>query len=446
MMSAEHVDASSLPFSFLGTPPPRSYMLVDCDNFYVSCESNFNASIANRPVVVLGNGDGCIVARSNAAKDLGFPMGAPAFQYRQLIEQAGVIVFSSNYPLYQDFSDRVMRILATFTPRLEVYSIDEAWLDVSHIEASKLFAYGQKIRATVLRYTGIPVSVGVASSKSLCKIATLLVKKDPNLQGVLNLVGMTEEDLDELLSMIHVEDLWKIGKASAITLQQHGILSAKALKYAEARWIRRHLRVDGERIVWELRGHICYPLETKKRPQKGIMTALSFGRPVERLEELEEATATYTVRCAEKLRRQESTARTISVFLHTNPFAKSDPQYAASISRTLLLPTAWTPTLMSTALELLHFLYKPGYRYKRAGVYLTQLHPQEISQADLFGLVSLEQEAKQMRLMAVVDIMNYYRGKDTIFYGAQGIHRDWLPRQMYRSPRYTTRWDEILCI
>jgi DNA polymerase V len=443
-MTPSHSSAAATSLFSLPSGPVRIYALVDCNNFYVSCERIFNAAIAHKPVIVLGNNDGCIVARSNEAKMLGLPMGAPAFQYQHLIDRYGVIVYSSNYALYQDISDRIMRLLKTFSPQVECYSIDEAWLDVSHVPFEKLYDYGQMLRARILQYTGIPVSVGIAPNKTLTKIACEIVKHNSERQGVLSLVSLPEAELDALLATIPVANLWGIGKQSAITLERQGIVSAKALKYAETRWVRRHLHVLGERIVWELRGAICYPLEPRRKSRQGIMTSLSFSRPIKQIEEMMEAVATYTVRAAEKLRRQESVAGAISVFLHTNPFDTKAPQYAASASRTLLLPTAWTPTLITTALDLLKTLFKPEYRYKKAGVYLSQLRSQEVLQADLFGLASLEEQARQMRLMCVVDAINQHWGNDTLFYGAQGIHRGWQMRQTRRSPRYTTRWGEIL--
>jgi DNA polymerase V len=332
-----------------------------------------------------------------------------------------VQVFSSNYALYADMSDRVMQTLATFSPRVEVYSIDEALLDLTHVPREQLRAFGRQIRETVWRFTGIPVSVGIADTKTLTKVANEVVKKNPVYQGVLALVESTEEELDELLETLPVQDVWGIGPRYARLLQSRNILTAKDLKYADQRWIRRHLTVVGERTVLELCGVDCIPLETHAKPKKGIMTAKSFGRSVERLEELEEAVATYTARAAEKLRKQESATSCISVFLHTNAFTH-------------------------VALDMLRSIYREGYSFKKAGVFLSRIVLQDVLQADLFGDYSLEREYKKARLMCVVDLLNEWWGSNTLFFGAQGIERAWKMRQERRSPRYTTRAGDIVVV
>ncbi len=420
--------------------------LVDCNNFYVSCERLFNAALRNKPVIVLSNNDGCVVARSNEVKALNIKMGTPLFQIRHLVEQHGIQVFSSNYALYADLSNRVMNALADFSPHLEVYSIDEAWLSLAHVEQAHLRDYGHTIRNTVLQRVGIPVSVGIAPTKTLSKIAAEIVKKHPEYRGVLALVSLSEQELDLYLSDVHIEDVWGIGPRYARFLHDHRIISARHLKYADLAWIRKHLTVVGERTVLELQGIPCLPIETKPRPKKAIMSAKSFGRPIELLEELEQAVATYTARAAEKLRKQGSVAAYISVFLHTNYFQPDQPQYANNASSAILFPTAFTPTLIGHALALLRGIYQQGYKYKKAGVLLTRIRPQERIQGDLFGEFNLEQYEKQARLMQAVDVINTVWGKDTLFFGAQGLTRAWQMRQERRSPRSTTRWKELLSV
>ncbi len=313
----------------------RVFALVDCNNFYVSCERAFNAAIRHRPVIVLSNNDGCVVARSNEVKTLGIKMGTPLFQIRHLVEQHHILLFSSNYTLYADLSNRVMTALATFSPHVEVYSIDEAWLDLTHIQEERLHTYGHLIRATVFQRVGIPVSVGIAATKTLTKIATEIVKKRHEYRGVLSLVALTEQQLNLYLSDVAIEDVWGIGPRYARFLHDHRLLTARYLKDADLFWIRKHLTVVGERTVLELRGIVCLPLVTKAKPRKGIMHAKSFGRPLELLEELEEAVATYTARVAEKLRKQGSVASCINVFLHTNQFQLDQPQYVNDASRVI---------------------------------------------------------------------------------------------------------------
>jgi DNA polymerase V len=421
------------------------FALVDANNFYVSCERAFNSALHNRPVIVLSNNDGCVVARSNEIKKY-IKMGQPVFEVEEVIQAHHVQVFSSNYPLYADMSDRVMQTLATFSPRIEVYSIDEAFLDLTHVPREQLRAFGRQIRETVWRFTGIPVSVGIADTKTLTKVANEVVKKNPVYQGVLTLVESTEEELDELLETLPVQDVWGIGPRYARLLQSRNILTAKDLKYADQRWIRRRLTVVGERTVLELRGVACIPLETHAKTKQGIMTAKSFGRSVERLEELEEAVATYTARAAEKLRKQESAASCISVFLHTNALKHDAPQYGKSLSQVLPFPTSFTPDLLHVALDMLRRIYREGYSFKKAGVFLSRIVPQDLLQADLFGDYSLEREYKKARLMCVVDLLNEWWGSNTLFFGAQGIERAWKMRQERRSPRYTTRAGDIVVV
>ena len=420
--------------------------LVDANNFYCSCERAFNAALHGKAVLVLSNNDGCVVARSNESKALGIKMGQPVFECRELIEQHDIQVFSSNYPLYADVSNRVMQALATFSSHIEVYSIDEAWIDLSHIPNTDLSEYGHDIRETVYRCTGIPVSLGIAATKTLSKVATEIVKHQPHYHGVLSLIDYSDEEIDDLLASLAVENVWGIGSRYARLLQSRNILTARDLKYADQRWARRHLTVVGERMLLELRGVACIPLDTQSKPKKGIMTAKTFGKPVERLEELEEAVATYTARAVEKLRKQESVSSCISIFAHTNAFKKDAPQYSNSISRTLTFPSSFTPDFLQIVREMVRSIYREGYAYSKAGVFLSRIVPQEVWQSDLFEERSLETEYKKALIMCVVDFLNEWIGSNTIFFGAQGTDRVWKMRQERRSPRYTTRWGEITVV
>lgn len=422
------------------------YALVDCNNFYVSCERVFHASVQHTPVIVLSNNDGCIVARSNEAKKLGIKMGQPVFECEKLIRKHHIQVFSSNYSLYADMSARVMKVLAQFSPRLEVYSIDEAFLDFSALNIDDLTEFGRVMKARVLQFTGIPVSVGIANTKTLCKIANETVKKDARYQGVLDLTTLSSAEMDEVLAHIATEDVWGIGYKYSLFLMNHGILHAKDLKYADEKWIRRHLTVVGERTVLELRGTACIPLEIQRPAKKGIMCSKSFGRDITRFEELEEAIATYTARAAEKLRSQDSLASSITVFIRTNTFKKDSPQYSNSFSLRIPYPTAFTPELIRYALNALKAMYRDGYHYKKAGVYLTKIASQEGVQPDLFSEFSLHNYYRQARLMYIVDAINNIYGRDTLFFAVQGITRSWKMRQSTLSSRFTTQWSEILAI
>ncbi len=422
------------------------FALIDCNNFYVSCERAFNAAIQNKPVIVLSNNDGCVVARSNEVKKLGVKMGQPVFECQALIKQHGIQVFSSNYSLYADMSDRVMAILSTFSPRMEVYSIDEAFLELTDLCINDLTEFGRTIKSKLQQYTGIPVSVGIAPTKSLTKIANEMVKKEPQFGGVLDLTRLSDQEIDEILARVTIEDVWGIGPKYALFLRNYGISTAKDLKYADEKWVRRHLTVTGARIVFELRGIACIPLEEERPPKQGIMCAKTFGREITSLEEMQEAITTYAARAVEKLRDQDSLTSCLTIFIKTNPFQKNSEQYSNSFTMNIPHPTAFTPDILKYALEGLSVMYREGYRYYKAGVYLTKLSPQSSIQPDLFGEFSLSQHYKQAHLMAIVDAINKIYGRDTLIFAIQGITRSWKMRQLRLSSHFTTNWSEILTI
>lgn len=424
----------------------RVLALVDCNNFYVSCERAFHAAIQHTPVIVLSNNDGCVVARSNEAKKLGIKMGQPVFECERLIREHKVQVFSSNYSLYADISARVMSVLSQFTSRLETYSIDEAFLDLSDLPLEDCVEFGREIKARVWQYTGIPVSVGIAATKTLCKIACEVVKQEPQYGGVLDLSGFSEAEIDTLLAKVELRDVWGIGPKYTRFLENYGFRTAKDLKYADERWIRKYLTVVGERTVLELRGICCLPLEIAHPTKKGIMCAKSFGRDITSPDELQEAVATYTARAAEKLREQDTLASQITVFVHTNAFHKDEPQYSNSFTIRLRHPTSFTPTLIRYALTALRAIYRKGYRYKKAGVLLNHISASDFVQPDLFGEFSIPEHTQQARLMAIVDAINQIYGRNTLFFAAQGLSRPWKMQQHRLSARFTTRWDEILTI
>jgi DNA polymerase V len=409
--------------------------LVDCNSFYCSCERVFNASIQTKPIVVLSNNDGCVVARSNDIKKY-IKMGQPVFEIEEVIKAHDVQVFSSNYSLYADLSARVMKVLSQFSPALEL----------TNLTINDLTEFGRTIKARVLQYTGIPVSVGIASTKCLTKIAVEIVKHDPSYNGVLDLTGLAEQEIDEMLARVAIEDVWGIGPKYARFLHNHGIVTAKELKYADEKWIRRYLTVTGARIVLELRGISCVPLEVERPPKQGIMCSKTFGREITSRNEMEEAIASYTARAAEKLREQDSLTSCLTIFIKTNSFNKTIPQYSNSFTVNIPYPAAFTPDLLQYALAALNAIYKDGYKYKKAGVYLTKITPHEYVQPDLFGEVSLLEHYKQARLMFIVDAINDIYGRDTLFFAIQGIIRPWKMQQRKLSQRFTTHWSEILTI
>ena len=413
------------------------FALVDCNNFYASCERVFDPKLEGKPVVVLSNNDGCVVARSDEAKAMGIGMGVPEFQIRRLLRAHDVQVFSSNYALYGDMSRRVMDTLAQFTPNLEVYSIDEAFLSLSGFASRNLTEYGRMIRATVKRWTGIPVSVGIGETKTLAKIAGRVAKRSKEAAGVCDLTA--GRDRDALLAGTAVADVWGVGPASARLLTRYGITTALALRDADERWIGRQMGVVGRRLVVELRGIACLALEDCPPPKQGITVSRSFGRPVTSLADMREAVAFYTGRAAEKLRAERLAVNVVTVFLMTNPF-KDEPQYSNAATVTLPVATDSTAVLLRYALPGVERIFREGYRYKKAGVMLTALVPANQVQGNLFDRQDRERSS---RLMRALDRLNDHMGAGTLRYAAEGFTKRWRARFERRSPAYTTNWRDL---
>ncbi|MEO1523614.1 MAG: Y-family DNA polymerase, partial [Cyanobacteria bacterium J06633_2] len=402
--------------------------LCDCNNFYVSCERVFNPVLRHQPVIVLSNNDGCAVARSNEAKALGIKMGAPVFKIRELIEQHQVKVLSSNYALYGDLSQRVMTTLGNFAPDVEVYSIDEAFLDFSGFSQWNLEGYAQSIQTTVKQWTGIPVSIGIAPTKTLAKIANRIAKRTPEMKGVFVLPNNS----DSILSQVAVEDVWGIGRRWAKRLNEQGIETAAQLRDAAEWQIRQQMGIVGMRIVLELRGVSCLPLELCPPPKKMRTVSRSFGRPVESLRELKEAIATHTSTGAEKLRKDGLNASLLSVFVATNRFKSNEPQYQNSAAVSLPIPTNTTPELIDCAVRAIEQIYQEGYRYKKAGINLTELSPATSMQHDLFDVP--ERRERMKRVMEVMDAVNEIYGAGTLRYAVSGLKQGWKTQAMRRSP------------
>jgi len=412
--------------------------LVDCNNFYVSCERVFNPALEGKPVVVLSNNDGCVVARSNEVKKMGVIMGTPVFKCRDLIKKYDVKVFSSNYVLYGDMSQRVMETLSQFTPEMEIYSIDEAFLSLTGFRTLNLTEYARHIRSTVRKWTGIPVSIGIGESKTLAKIANKIAKKNPKHDGVFDIFD--NSDIDRLLNGLDVADIWGIGDQYAKFLIRNGIHTALQLRNANDDFIRDNMTVVGLRIVHELRGVSCIPLEMVHPPRKGIVSSRSFGRPVKTLAELRESVADYMASASERLRGQKSVASFIHVFVATNRF-KNEPQYSNFITQRLPVPTASTQDLITYALINLLKIYRPGYRYKKAGVMLSGIMPDNQAQLDLF--TPFKYRANRKIIMGAMDEINNRWGSDTVQFAAAGIGQLWQMRQSRKTPRFTTQWGEI---
>lgn len=422
----------------------RTIALVDVNNFYVSCERVFNPKLRDRPVVVLSNNDGCIISRSAEAKALGIPMGAPWFKVRKYAEQEGVYAYSSNYALYADMSNRVMSVLRQFSPTQEIYSIDESFLDFSDFVRRDLTAYAQQLRQTVLQSTGLPVCVGMASSKTLAKLANHCAKQQSGLAGVCNFNSLTPGALDDTLRQIEVGHVWGIGRNLHRQLQQNGLLSAYDLKISNPAAMRQKFNVVMEKTIRELNGIACLGLEQMRGPQQQILSTRSFGQPVRDLQSLEEAVTLYTTRAGEKLRKQQLHAGSVYVYIRTSPFREAHQQYDNSVRLPLTVPTNNTLQLVQVALLGLRQLYRPGYDYMKAGISLGELVSAEAQQQDLFQ-TSINQE-KTGRLMHALDSINRKMGRATLKLASEGVQdrQPWRMKQERRSPGYTTRWEDLL--
>lgn len=419
------------------------YALIDCNNFYASCERVFDPSLRGKPVAILSNNDGCVIARSEEAKNVGVTMGGPAFKLREVFEDYNVAVLSSNYALYGNMSRRVMEALQELAASVEPYSIDEAFVTFSNNDSRDWTKQGLDIKETIYRWTGIPVSVGIAPSKTLAKLANETAKKTPEFEGVLSLADHPQ--LDRILEQTPVKDIWGIGPGFSQRLFNEGIYNALKLKHTAGRpeWVRSLLKVNGLRTVMELNGEPCLEVSDHADVRKGIMTSRSFGNAVTKLCDINEAVANFVSIAAQKLRAQQSVASVLSVTLRTSKYASSAPsRYKKGLSINFAAPTANTPQLIKAAHYAAEKLFVPGNRYKKAAVMLTGIiHEAEI-QGDLFAEQQYDQ--KQHQLMDKVDEINRKYGKRATLFAATGIKQEWQMKQEFLSPRYTTRWDDLM--
>lgn len=417
--------------------------LVDCNNFYASCERLFNPKIATLPVVVLSNNDGCVIARSEEAKQVGIEMGAPAFMMEAMLEKNNVQVFSSNYTLYGNLSERVLKTLQTFTPRIECYSIDEAFLDLSELQLPSLFNYGQTIRHTIFQHVGIPVSIGIAPSKALAKMANRYAKKMLPGTGVYMLD--TADKIRTVLEWTDIEDVWGIGGQHGRRLKWMGIKTAHDFVHKlNPEWVRHHMTVMGERLLNELKGIPCIEWEDTVKPKKGICTARSFSKLLSQKKDVQEAVANYAASCALKLRKQQSCAGSIQILLQTNVHRTQDQQYSRIITLQLPVATNSTKKIIAAALKGLDMIFQPGYNFKKAGVIVSAIVPEKQVQQSLFDDVAADKKDQQVTKM--IDSVNQRFGKDLVRFAIQGYGKKWKLRQMHLSPCYTTDINQVLTI
>jgi len=418
----------------------RVFGLADCNNFYVSCERVFRPYLDGKPVAVLSNNDGCIISRSDEAKALGIRMGIPAFEILEIIEKNSVSLFSTNYALYGDMSRRVMGILDSQVSETEIYSIDEAFLDLTEVPAGSVDSLARGIRQKIWQWTGIPVSIGIGPTKTLAKVANHLAKTLPEHGGVVML--RADERLDDQLRALPVEEVWGIGGKHAHFLRLHGITSMLDLKNSDDRWIKKELGVMVQRIVLELRGTCCYSLNSNPDSKKEICTSRSFGKPLVTFAELEQATASYAVQVARKLRRQGSLARSLLVFVMTNKYA-SGPRYVNYRILQLPVPTSDTPELIHHAMTALKAIFREGYKYKKTGVIASDLVPEEQPQLTLWDAKA---RSRAKSLAEAVDRINAMLAPGKLKYAIEGHETDWKMKQERLSPHHTTRWEDLLHI
>ena len=416
----------------------KVFALIDCNAFYVSCERVFNPKLNNKPVVALSNNDGCIIARSKEAKALGIKMGVPLFKVKDIVERENIIVFSSNYTLYADMSRRVMNIISEFTPSIEVYSIDEAFIELTNMNVD-YESYARHMRKVILQYTGIPVSIGIASTKTLTKVANHIAKDDESLEGVCSLIQ--HENLDQVLEDTNVADVWGVGRQLSKKLIANGIFNAKLLKNCEDAWVRKMMSVNGLKTVSELREISCLDLEETSATRKSCCTTRSFGKPLINLEDIEQAVTTFARRATERIRGENLIASTVSVFLRTNPFDRNR-YYSNSSTTTLSYPTYDTVQIVKTALQLTKIIFRENYKYKKAGVLLSGFYEKGTETKDLFS----EARYRSPKLMSAVDQINERYGSDTIQIATECQMGKWKQKRKNCTQSYTTQLDNVLLI
>ena len=409
--------------------------LVDCNSFYVSCERLFNPSIIRKPVIVLSSNDGCVISRSTEAKALDIKMGEPYFKVEKIVKKNDVKVFSSNYALYGDLSRRVMKTLKQFSPRIEIYSIDEAFLDLSSIKDEDLLEYGNKIRKTVLKWTGIPTSIGIATTKTLSKAANCVAKKEKS--GIVNLIN--SKQINEILSKINIDNVWGVGRQLTKFYIKNGIKTAYELKNAHNGWIKKNTNVFGSRTAMELQGIPCASLEIYQEKRKNCCVSRSFGRKVTKLEELDEAVTTHCLNAAEKIRADNQTTKRITVFIRTSPFQKDKNYYANSKDIDLPIKTNDSIELVRQALIALRHIYKSGYRYQKTGIIFSKLNDVSIYKKDLFS--SINNDEKRKKLMKAIDCTNIKYGRQALSIAKAGFKKKWNIKKQHSSKIDTASFD-----
>ncbi|MDD4157026.1 MAG: Y-family DNA polymerase [Candidatus Cloacimonetes bacterium] len=417
------------------------YALMDCNQFYVSCERAFNPFLENKPVGVLSNNDGCLVALSPELKAMGITRGMPGFKVKEMLQKQGkyVYLFSSNYELYGDMSSRVMKIARDTAIDIEIYSIDEAFLLLDGIQPFNSYTqYAETLRTKIKKSTGIPVSIGIAKTKTLAKIANKIAKKTKS--GVFDLTTLSEDEIHKLLKSVKVEDIWGIGRQHNKRLRKNGIYTAYDFINCNQEWVKKEMSIVGEKTQLELKGIPCSELEKEIPNPKSIVCSRSFGRPVAQYIELAESISLFCTKAIKRLRKKNHVAKTLHIFITTNPF-NSGSQYANFTQANLINYSAYTPDFIKLAISLLEKIYKPGYAYKKSGVMITNMIPEDRIYPDLF--YSRYGDDNRDKVMKLVDKINKQYNKDIIFFASNGIKKSWSMKREMISSRFTTRWTEL---
>lgn len=422
--------------------------LIDGNNFYVSCERVFQPELEGKPVVVLSNNDGCVVARSAEVKALGVPMGAPWFQLKALARQHGIVARSSNYTLYGDMSQRMHAVISQFSPEQEIYSIDESFLDLTGFNRD-LVEYGQQIRQRVRQWVGVPVCVGIGNTKTLAKLANHAAKKSlvPEMaDGVCDFNQLARCDMDRLLSSLDVGEVWGVGRRISARLNGLGVQTIQDLRDSSPIWIKKEFSVVLARTVAELNGESCLSLEEVAPPKQQIVSSRSFGQPILTLEDMNEAVVSYASRASEKLRKQRYVTGAIQVFVETNRFKPNEPQYNNAVTVKLLKPTSNSFHLGEAAIYGMRKIFKYGYAYKKCGVMLMDLVPEGSVPVDLFSGFDEPETHRAKNLMATLDEINAKMGRGTVRSAGEGIQKPWAMRSDNKSPAFTTDWNELAIV
>lgn len=417
------------------------FALIDCNNFFVSCVRVFQPNLEGKPVVALSSNDGCVVARSNEARALGIPMGAPAFKWRPFFKQHGVVEFSGNFELYGDMSKRITALLTSITPHIEIYSVDESFLDLSELDITDYTEWGREVRRLVLQWTGIPVSIGIAPSKTLAKLASERAKKNPDLSGVLDLYPKQPSESELYLRQTPVQDVWGVGRRYGPKLRAEGVATALDLKHLRPQLAQQLMGIHGRQMVAELNNISCWGIQKYHKKPKSIAVTRTFGNDTSNIGVIEAALTTFAAKAAFRLRRSNQLTSRVGFFMTTN---KHKPGYQSfSLEAQLHTPTSDSGHIIKTSIDLLRSVFSSNMSYHRAGIWLYDFTDTANLQMDILGNRNVAEHKTSLQRMKAIDTLNARYGKHTVYFASEDLGSAWQPKNQIKIPRYTTRWDEL---